>query len=45
MPLVILADEDRQAAPNGPRLRVIVLVPEFAERLIERLIRLLTGGA
>jgi len=45
MPLVILADEDRPASPNGPRLRVVVLVPKFVGRLIGRLVRLFTGGA
>jgi len=45
MPLIIFTDEDQPAAPDGPRLRVIVLVPRFAGRLIGRLVRFLTGGA
>jgi len=39
MPLVILADEDQPALPNGPHFRVVVLVPEFIKRLIEKLRR------
>jgi hypothetical protein len=32
-----LPDEDKPARSNGPHFRVIVLLPEFVERLIEKL--------
>ena len=34
-----LPDEDEPALPNGPHFRVVVLVPEFVERLIGKLLR------
>jgi len=45
MPLILFTDEGQPPAPNGPRLGVLALVPQFMERLVGRLVRFLTGGA
>jgi hypothetical protein len=45
MPLMLFDDDDRLPSPGGPRFRVLVLLPAFLKRLIERLRRRLFGGA
>jgi hypothetical protein len=45
MPLTILPDDDEpDDRPDRPRFRVIVLLPEWVERLIEKLVRLWIGA-
>jgi hypothetical protein len=45
MPLTILSrDDETDACPGGPRLRVFVLLPDAMRRLIERLVRLWIGA-
>jgi hypothetical protein len=45
MPLTILSHEDEtDAQPDGPRVRVFVLLPDVVKRLIEQLVRLWIGA-
>jgi hypothetical protein len=45
MCLTILSEEDEKARADGPRFQVFVDLPEWLERLIEKLSRRLFGGA
>jgi hypothetical protein len=40
-----ISDQDQPDRADGSRFRVIVYLPRFVERLIERLMRLLNRGA
>jgi hypothetical protein len=45
MSLTILPEDETEARADGPRFQLFVDLPEWLERLIDRLSRRLLGGA